>query len=394
MNQEKMSKRTVLSIGSGLPQLDFIKALKKRNFEVVSIGKGRNSDEAIFLSDDFIEVDTHDETAVINWLRSYKRDIHAVGSFAGGMAIGTLQKAVKELELIPNIPDALMVGMDKFSQQHLYEKYNLSSIKSLSFKEIKDDVTLIAGIKQFIVKPIIGRGSEGVSVVNKDELLRLISTSLFDSSTIVQEFREGVEYRVLILVQNGELKLLAPVIRESYHDTFFLGRLRFSDHHETRIRSYFTSFFRSVNLQDCILKADVLVSPNNIDMIEMDIGVGGGIYYKKYISELFSYDLINQYINLIVNEPVLSSRPPKHGKIMDYIYNTTGKSFKYDVSFISNQLNSIIGKHLILTNLLKPEDTGNMMSNADFILTIIHEKREVSNYELNSFINKNIFING
>ena len=133
MNQEKMLKRTVLSIGSGLPQVDFIKALKQRNFEVVSIGKGRNSEEAICLSDDFVEVDTHDASAVIDWLRSYKRDIHAVGSFAGGMAIGTLQKAVKELNLIPNVPDELMVGMDKFSQQDLYERYNLSSIKSFYY---------------------------------------------------------------------------------------------------------------------------------------------------------------------------------------------------------------------------------------------------------------------
>lgn len=389
-----MTQKTVLSIGAGFPQIDFIKSLKEKGHYVIAIGKGRNSEEAINLCDEFSEVNTHDEEEVVQWVNKSERKIDAVGSYSGGQAIKTLQVVNKVLGLATAIPDELMVGMDKFSQQQLLEKYKLSTIESWGVKEIKNNTNLIDNLNKFIVKPTVGRGSSGIEIVNQAELLKAINNNKYSEQTIVQEFREGVEYRLLALVQKGELKLMAPVIRDSYEGTVFLGRLSYDDQHTDRIENYFMDFIRKSGVQNIILKADILVSANNIDMIEMDIGVGGGTYYKQFLSKLFNYDLNSEYINLILNEPVSKASKPSVEWLMDYVYNLSGKPLELDLKEIKEFLNPIVGENKIIKNLLNPEKSGAFNSNADFMVTVIHKNKSISNTELNRLLNEKIFING
>jgi len=388
-----MKQKTILSIGAGFPQVDFIRSLKEKGHYVVSIGKGRNSKEAIELSDDFAEVNTHCEDEVISWIKNYSKKIDAVGSYSGGKAIRTLQIVNQFLNLHTEIPEELIIGMDKFSQQELYEKHKLTTIKSWNIREITADQDLIKDVDKFIIKPTIGRGSSGVQIIKKHKLLSDIRNCLYTEDTIIQEFREGKEYRVSALIQNGELKLLAPIERKSFNKTVFLGRLSYDDSHIEAIESYFMKFVGECGIKNVIFKADILVSKGNIDMIEMDIGVGGGIYYKKYLSELFKYDLNNEYINLIINEKVNKANNPAKNKFMDYIYNLSGRPIVLDLISIEKLLNQLIGAHKIIRNLLKPEEHGKFQSNADFIFSIIHENENISNFELNKIINQKLFIN-
>ncbi|WCO01139.1 ATP-grasp domain-containing protein [Psychroserpens ponticola] len=389
-----MKQKVILSIGAGYPQIDFIKSLKDKGHYVVAIGKGRNSEKAIQLCDEFAEVNTHNEAEVLNWIQSFSKKIDAVGSYSGGQAIRTLQVVNKALNLHTEIPTELMVGMDKFSQQELYEKYRLTTIASWNIKEITQNLNIIDGVNKFIVKPTVGRGSSGVEIVNKNDLISAINENKYGDETIVQEFREGLEYRVLALVQNGELKLLAPVVRDSYEGTVFLGRLSYDDKHSKRIEDYFMNFIKECGVQDVILKADILVSAENIDMIEMDIGVGGGTYYKQYLSKLFDYDLNSEYINLILKEQVSKANMPSESRLMDYVYNLSGKPIEINVIEIEKTLEPILGEHKILKNLLSPEKSGKFQSNADFIFTVIHKNKDLTNVELNKIVNEKLFKNG
>lgn len=104
---------------------------------MISIGKGNNSEYVISKSDIFAEVDTHSFEDVDKWISENNINFDAAGSFAGGGAILTLQKINMKYNMPTRIPDDLMVGMDKFSQADLYEKYNLTSIKSWTASELE-----------------------------------------------------------------------------------------------------------------------------------------------------------------------------------------------------------------------------------------------------------------
>jgi len=387
-------KKTVLSIGAGIPQLDFIKSLKQRDYYTVAIGMGRNSKEAINLCDDFAEIDTHHVDNVIAWAKGYERKIDAVGSFAGGKAILTLQLLNHALNLDTKIPEECILGVDKVDQQSFYQKYGLSSIKTWNIMEIRKDLSLFTDNQKFILKPLEGRGSSGVRVVDKNSLIPLLDNNDLDDSIIIQEYKNGVEYRVLVLVQEKQIKLLAPIKRTSFEGTFLLGRLVYCEQDLDKIESYFSRLLHLFPFENVIIKADILVGKDYIDMIEMDIGVGGGIYYKKYLSQLYDYDLINEYINLITGSQVKEASRPTDHYVMDYVYNFKGCPFDYRINEVADQISSFLGAHVIIPNLMHPEKSGKFETNADFIFTIIHKNDQISNTELNNFINQKIFNNG
>lgn len=70
-------------------------------------------------------------------------------------------------------------------------------------------------------------------------------------------------------------------------DTAFLGVLKYSGEHRELLENFIKKFIQKTNIVNTIMKADIIVSPEkDIHVIEMDIGVGGGTYYKEFVSEL------------------------------------------------------------------------------------------------------------
>lgn len=382
--------KTILSVGAGYPQEEFADAIKNRGFKLISIGKGKNSERVISLSDVFAEVDTHSFEEVDKWL--YENQVHfdAAGSFAGGGAIITLQKINKKYGMPTQIPKDLMVGMDKFAQASLYEKYNLTSIKSWTVSELK---YVPEDIDEFVVKPAVGRGSVGVEFLSRETLVEKLEQHSIPEDYIIQVFRKGVEYRMMAIVQKGELKLLAPIKRESYDDTTYLGRLSCATEDLRRLQDYSIRMVKAMGIYNSVIKFDVLVSERYIDMIEMDISVGGGIYFQQYISKLFECDIINRYIDLILDIPIDNMSIVNNDYVMDYVYNETGKPLKLDRGCLQAWLNETLkGDYSVILNRLRAWETGRFSSNADFVCAVVHKDRGVEKSELCRMMNKELFI--
>lgn len=382
--------KTILSVGAGYPQEEFADAIKARGYNLISIGKGKNSEHVISVSDVFAEVDTHSFEEVDKWICENNIHFDAAGSFAGGGAILTLQKINQKYGLPTQIPNDLMIGMDKFSQAALYEKYNLTSIKSWTVSELKD---VPEDIEEFVVKPAVGRGSVGVEFVNRETLIGRLNGHSIPEDYIIQVFRKGVEYRMMAFVQNGRIKLLAPIKRDSYKDTTFLGRLSCATDNLQRIEAYCTRMVDVMGIKNSVIKFDVLVSEHHIDMIEMDISVGGGIYFQQYISKLFDCDIINSYIDLIIDEPIEDMIVKNQNYVMDYVYNETGRPLNLNAESLNGWLSHTIdGKFSCVLNRLRAWETGNYASNADFVCAVVHEDSKVKKSELSQMMNKYLFV--
>lgn len=365
------NKDVILSIGMGPTQLDFIKRLHELGFSIAAFGKGKNSQEAIDLCDYTAEIDTRDFEGAVNWVNSLPVKVAAVGSFAGGAAVTTVQKLANHFKVCTKVPDELIVGSDKIRQQTLYEKYGLSSIKTWKAKELDKDTILASNEDTFILKPAIGRGSEGITIMGRKELLEALD-SLSDED-IIQVVRHGTEYRCVIVVQNGELKLVAPILRRSYRDTVFLGVLSYSDKDLERLNGFVADFIKKANITNSIIKADIIVSDKSIDVIEMDIGVGGGSYYKTFVSRVYGRNLMDEYINLITGREVKVFEVEHPLLRMDYVFNHNPEPVCYDLLECQKFFDDKFGKSEIQINKLHPETKGGFSSNADFIFTVMYE---------------------
>lgn len=384
--------KLVVSVGAGYPQAPFIKALKKRGFKVAAFGKGRNDELAIKHCDYFKEIDTTDAGSVFKWIASLEEPVFACGSYAGGVAIDTLQELDRGFNTATQIPEKLSVGMDKVSQQNLYRSLDLSDIETLTVSTIKKTPELIKPDQEYILKPIIGRGSAGVHHLTGSEILDWVGSSKASNDDLVQEFISGEEYRLMAIVQNGQLKFLAQIKRDSLKNTFLLGRLSIVTSAENRLANYMNKLIQQTKISNSIIKLDVLVSDSEVNMIEMDIGVGGGIYFKDFIEHAYQYDIEENYIRLITGQELepLSKEPLKNIK-MDYIFNYQGETIEYNLDEIQLWLNDNVGKHKIVKNLLGNGEQGKFSSNAHFIFTVIHQNECISTIELNEQINNRFF---
>jgi len=123
-------------------------------------------------------------------------------------------------------------------------------------------------------------------------------------------------------------------------------------------------------------------------MIEMGVGVRGGLYYKKFIEEAYRLNIVEEYNNLITNKPLSIENPNSKPNIrMDYIYNYKCKPIKYNKELIEKHLIQKVGEFKLVKNLLSPELSGRFETNADFIFTIIHQSDKFTTIELNQEIN-------
>ena len=197
---------------------------------------------------------------------------------------------------------------------------------------------------------------------------------------------------MLLIAQKGEIKLLAPIKRQSFKDTSFLCRLECCTNDLDRIRLYCEQMLKDMKISNAIIKFDILVSAEHIDMIEMDISVGGGIYFKRYIEKLFEWDIINKYIDLILDIPIEEARISNPQLVMDYVYNETGKPFLMNKEALESLLRyDIKGGFKVVYNKFNPWETGKFGSNADFICTIIHDDRSINSEEISDLLNKQLF---
>lgn len=380
----------IISVGAGFPQTPFIKKLKEMGYIVASFGFGRNDPKAIELSDYFENINTANSKEAIKWLENLRKPIHGAGSFAGGVAIDTLQKIERHFNLPTKIPESLSIGMDKYSQQELYSKLGLSKIKTFKTSELLFNYSQLNSNSLYILKPVIGRGSSGVYKLKGEDLKKWIAEKKLSDGDLVQEFIEGTEYRLLAIVQNEKLKLIAQVKRDSLEGTFLLGRLTVVNTHNVRLQDFLKKLITISKIKNAIIKLDVIINEYDINMIEMDIGVGGGIYYKKFIESVYNLDLTEEYIRLITNQDldIQGTIKSNNDLKMDYIFNYTKGPIRYNLQEISKYLEDLVGKHKVVENLLNPSQTGKFETNADFIFTIIHQNKDLSTIDLNKNINR------
>lgn len=383
----RKSEGIVVSVGAGVLQYEFIDRLKKRGYIVASFGKGKNSNAAIRCSDYFKEIDTSDANEAIKWLDGFNMPIIAAGSCAGGVAIKTLQVITNHYNLATKIPENLIIGMNKIEQQSMYEKYDLSYIPTYLSAEIASDTNLLDVEKQYIIKPIIGRGSNGVEVAIGKEIIKRIGSEELKEGDMIQTVVYGREYRILLMVQGGQIKLLVPVHRTSFKQPFFLGRLEVSFLDYGRIKEHAQKIIDNLRIKNAVIKYDIIVDGEIVNLIEMDIGVGGGTYFKKYMSMVTGVDLMETYIDLICDREITQMQCKNPNLIMDYVYNESSYPVEYDLLNCKKEIEDMYGKVVLIQNKLHPEKKGGFYSNADFLFTAIYEKKGNDVENLNNYVN-------
>ena len=379
-------KKYVISVGAGKNQVCLIKRLVERGYNVISFDKNINS-PGKKLSYMFNNISTWHYGNAIQWLDSLKLNFKGALCFSYGKALISQQKIIDHYSMNCKINNSFINIMeDKSFQRKILRNFNLSTIK-----EYNNYCNVIHNeeYKNFIIKDKMGGSSNNIFLVENKCYDHNIVEKLFKNGYIIQEYLNGTEYRIITLVEDKEIKFISIMKRNNLQKTFFTGRLNPKSSYDKEIVLLIEKIIQKFRIIDSVLKIDVIKGENRIEILEIDFGIGGD-YFETIISpKCYSYDFIDNYINLMLGLPVDEKKTLDNELCFDYIYNINKKE---NLIIDYNKIFDIADKYFSEYDIVNIKEQGQLVqyprSNMDAILGIVHNRKDLSNYDVNILFNK------
>lgn len=208
-----IKKKRVLLLGAAQHQVFSLKSIQAMGCEVVVID--RNPESPGFKIADFYEiVDIVDIDGAIKIARKYNIDAIIPLSDYG------VQTAAAVSEKLGLIGLSYQVAKNVTSKAKMREIWEEKGVPSAKFKVVNDLSGAYKAIEELNTWPLIfkptdsrGGGSRGVSRVDSieevEEALKFAQSFYEDRSVIIEEFLDGIEHSMEILVYNNTIQVLA-----------------------------------------------------------------------------------------------------------------------------------------------------------------------------------------
>jgi|SRR5690554_501435 len=213
-----MKRKSILILGTGNAQTDFIKYCKLEGFETHACSykaEGRGIQEADF----FKVINITDIDSISDY--ASKNNIGLIYSTGSDLAMPTVTKASKSLGLPCFIqPETAVICNNKTLLRDALKALPNFSVESLNIKTESD----LNQWEKFpaIVKPADSQGQRGIRVVKYEkELLPAFANAKSYSLTntaIIEEYIEGFEISINLYILNGEIELLFVTERISFNE--------------------------------------------------------------------------------------------------------------------------------------------------------------------------------
>lgn len=392
MENDINTGKNVISVGAGRNQVPLIKRLYEKDYKVIAFDKDLNA-PGKELCYRFKNISTWDYEQAINWIESLNIKIEGVLCFSYGKAILTQQKLISYYKLRCGLDDELLMVMeDKTKLRKLLKENKLSNIMELNLAE-----TPICDLRdrRYIVKNKMGGSSKDIYLTKGNDLIDLIKKNVINNDFLVQEYIRGSDVRVICLIEKKESKFISLLRRESLDQTFFTARL-FPLVLDQKEQYDYLNIIRKLaclfGISCGLMRLDLVENENGKEILEIDFGIGGD-YFETYISPLcYRYNYIDNYINLMLGLPVQDEYEVEDNLCFDYIYNLNREKVvivNYDI--IRNTCQDNFSRFELIK--IKPEGVRvhYPKSNMDALFAIIHNRKEMSNYEMNLLFNKALF---
>jgi len=297
----------------------FIKKVKNLGVKIILLGKEAASFQP--LVDYVIVADTTNFVESLSALESFLQvnseiKLDGVGTFLEDDVLLTAKIADKYHLIGPSFKVANR-ARNKYLFREFCQKNNLPIIKH---KELKNNRDLEDIIKNFtfplVVKPAYGAGSAFVVRVNNEEELResydyikkqlspQVESALNDGlGVFVEEYIDGDEVDMDILVQNGKLKFCAISDNAQTKEPFFIETTRMTPSNlpaknQAQLVALADETLEKLGILNGCLHFEAKSTHKGPVPLEINLRMGGGeIYYSLKVA--WRIDLVENYIKII-----------------------------------------------------------------------------------------------
>lgn len=347
--------KTILLVNTGSTKKRFIlQRIKKLGVKVVALNKEKNWAESYV--DHWIIADTQNHSEALQAVKTFIRqntNIHIDGALTFWEDDVLLTSKITDRFNFIGIPyDVSREVRNKHRFREFCKQHGVSAPKFKKVESQKDFDYVCRYFKfPLVIKPVYGSSSAFVvKVDNKEELLKTfqyikknlsleLESALHEGLDIlVEEYIDGEEVDVDILVQNGKTKFISISDNTKTEEPFFLetGRTTPSvlpGFAQDGLKEFVEEVLEKLGIQHGCIHFEAKWTKDGPWPIEVNMRMGGDEIYTS-VKRVWGVDLIEHAIMIATGvfiKPIHPEQPKLHMSSMDFVPKNSGVLIELDV---------------------------------------------------------------
>lgn len=331
-----MQKR-LLVLAAGILQVPVIKKAKEKGYYVIAVDGDSNA-IGLQYADRAICANITDEEIMLEIAREQHVDgvIHPCSE----VSMNVMGRINDELGLAGITKDQAIRATNKHLMREAFEKGNAPSPKSIltdsaedAWEHLQNDFTTDG-----ILKPSRNSGSRGIAKVvrdmNKADFINAYNIALDESrdkSVLIEQFIEGPEFSIEIIVWNGKVNVLTVTDKKTTGAPHFveLGHNQpscYSKEDVETLKAAAVAGVKALGVNNCACHAEAKLMNGKAYLMEIGARLGGDFISTELTHLSTGIDMVAAAINVALGiEPDLSVKEEPKGACIRYFCPKPGR---------------------------------------------------------------------
>ena len=332
-----MNKKRLLVLAAGILQVPVIKRAREMGVYVIAADGDPNAC-GLKYADKSIVANITSEEEMLRVAR--EENIDGVIHPCSEVSMSVMGRINDELHLSGISKEQAVRATNKHLMREAFKKGDAPSPISILAKSAEDAWEHFCNDFQTnaILKPSRNSGSRGIAKVergiSKEEFVRLYDIALEesrDNSVLIEQFIEGPEFSVEIIVWEGKVNVLTVTDKKTTEAPHFveLGHNQpscFPDETVTLIKDAAVRGVKALGVDKCACHAEVKVQDGRAYLMEIGARMGGDFISTVLTRLSTGIDMVAAAINCALNiEPDLTPKAAPQGVCIRYFCPKPGK---------------------------------------------------------------------
>lgn len=327
----------LLIIGASILQLPAIKKAKESGFYTIVADYNPRA-IGIDYADEFHEVSTIDVDGITFLAEKIQPD--GIMTLATDLPMRALAAATTKIGLPGISYETAVKATDKGEMIKAFEEAGVEHPWFFILKS-KDDLTKALSRITYpcVIKPTDNAGNRGVSFANNEaELLSLYDYSHENSHSgdvIIEEYMEGQEVSVEIIVSHGVVNILAVTDKLTQGKPYFVEighseQSQLGEESVAHIKDLATRAVKAIGIDNSPAHVEIMLTKDGPKMVELGARMGGGCITTHLVPLSTGIDMIKSVMDLAMGkEPDVTPKFDK-GSALRHIVDLEGEIVSID----------------------------------------------------------------
>lgn len=316
--------KKIMILGASAGQIPLIKKAKELGYYVGVVDYDLNAD-GISLADEFFNISTIDEEAILEAAKTFKPD--GIATMQTDMPMRAIGKVNEELGLCGIDRKTAIIATDKIKMIQCFKEKQVESPWFLIIdNDLKEKVDLLK--YPCIFKPADNSGSRGVFLVKSPlEVKKAYEYSKNfsrEGKVLVEEYMQGPEVSVEVLVWNGSVSVIAVTDKMTTGAPFFveMGHKEPSDLGKINIEKISDLAKKAVNavgIKNGEAHVEIILTKEGPKVVELGARLGGDFITSYLVPLSTGVDMLTATLKIACGEEPDTTIKIQKGSAIRYI---------------------------------------------------------------------------